>query len=195
MKINSESRKSRKPSSSILRLHRPPEGPKSSWSLFSSSSRTMDNFTGIGIYVLPVLIAFLTLASSIRDIRQHSVHHLRHQGFYTAHQDSVFFQLAVKSGTDKVTQTKDSGASGHAYEGLYTKVRCMHVSIMSPICVHIHSNRSGSRTVLLPKGSVIGICTVLNIVLQTNAHVYMVDLVWIIYSPLLHMNPNHTCLH
>ena len=127
-----------------------PEGPKSSWSLFSSSSRTMDNFTGIGIYVLPVLIAFLTLASSIRDIRQHSVHHLRHQGFYTAHQDSVFFQLAVKSGTDKVTQTKDSGASGHAYEGLYTKVRCMHVSIMSPICVHIHSNRSGSRTVLLP---------------------------------------------
>ena len=48
-------------------------------------------------------------------------HHERH-GFYTANQDSVFYHLAVKAGTDKVTQTKESQWEGHSYEGLYSKV-------------------------------------------------------------------------
>ena len=44
-------------------------------------------------------------------------------GFYPAYQDSMFLKLALKSGTDKVTQTAESGTKGHAYDGLYTKVQ------------------------------------------------------------------------
>lgn len=66
----------------------------------------------VGIGLLVILPACLS---------QQLAEACHHCGFYIPHQQSVWFQLASKAGTDKVTQTMDSGSKGHAYEGLYTK--------------------------------------------------------------------------
>lgn len=63
-------------------------------------------------------------ANAIRDLSQHSASVCHNCGFYPSYQNSVFYKLALKSGTDKVTQGRDSGHAGHSYEGLYTKVGC-----------------------------------------------------------------------
>ena len=80
-------------------------------------------------------------ARAIRDLSQHSASSCHNCGFYPSYQSSVFYKLALKSGTDKVTQGKDSGHAGHSYEGLYTKVWYISPCALQDVCanpLHAH---------------------------------------------------------